>query len=161
MIIRDVAIACKNRAGLFSLTNIVGATGYDRKQVRRALEKLEREGHIKRVSEAEYPLPGFSKGRPNKEPRYTPKISLTRRIARTRDVRQKNTLWDAIWRAVRHMRRFAKRDLAIITGASIENVRYFTKLLRAAGYIKVSEGNIWALTKDPGPKRPHTKIGQA
>jgi uncharacterized protein YjiS (DUF1127 family) len=157
MIIRDVSIACKKRAGLFSLTNIVNATGLDRKQVRRALEKLAREGHIKRVSEAESPLPNFSKGRPNKEPRYTPKASLVRRIARTIDVRQNDTQWDAMWRAIRHLRRFTKRDLAIITGASFENVRFFTKRLRAAGFLKPYEGNVWALIKDPGPKRPCTK----
>ncbi len=157
MIILEVAKACLDRKGIFSLTNIIHTTGLSRKRVRRALEKLEREGHIKRVLETESPLPNFSKGRPNKEPRYTSKISLARRIARTRDVRQNNTQWDAIWRAARHLRRFTRRDLAMVTGASFENVRYFTKRLRAAGYLKPYGGNVWALIKDPGPKRPDTK----
>lgn len=109
MIILEVAKACLDRKGIFSLTNIIHTTGLSRKRVRRALEKLEREGHIKRVSETESPLPNFSKGRPNKEPRYTPKISLAMRIARARDVRQNNQ-WDAIWRAARHLRLFTKRD---------------------------------------------------
>jgi predicted ArsR family transcriptional regulator len=157
MIIRDVAKACLQRRGIFSLTNIVNTTNLSRNQVRRALEKLEREGHITRVSETESPLPGFSKGRPNKEPRYTPRASLAKRVASTDDVRQKNTLWDAMWRAIRHMRRFTKRDIAIISGASLENVRYFTKRLRAAGYIKPYDGSTWALVTDPGPKRPCIK----
>jgi hypothetical protein len=157
MIIRDVTKACLDRNGIFSLSSIVAASGHERVKVRRAMEKLEREGHVVRVAESETPLPGPTRGRPIKESRYAARSSLKARLADMECVVQKETALDRIWRAIRQLRRFTRHGLMVTADASPENVRAYTMKLRRAGYVKLIDRDTWTLIKDPGPKRPNVK----
>lgn len=155
MIFKDVVQACLARRGIFTLTHIVEATGIERRRVRHYLERLKCEGHIARLSETEFTRRLV--GGIRKEIHYTVRASLRDRLHGLENIPVSSEARDRIWRAIRHMRRFTKRELAVVTGVKLNSVNSFTRLLQQAGYIKHSGDSIWVLLKDNGPQRPSIK----
>ena len=155
MIFKDIIQACLSRRGIFTLTHIVEASGHERRVVRHYMERLEREKHIVRLSETAYPR-RFTGGI-RKEIHYTVRASLKDRL-RTLDITLTySESRDMIWRAIRHLKRFTKRELSILTGVNLNSVNSSTKLLQDAGYIKYVGKLIWVLCNDSGPQRPSIK----
>ena len=144
----------------YSLSQIVEATGMERKATRHRLRKLETAGLITRVRTSETPA---QRGRPVMEISYRNTNLLAKRLDGPAG-RPVSTLngWDRMWQAVRVLRRFTRTDLAQICGQSIPNVKVFTTAYRQAGYLRClgrpgTRNVTWMLVKDPGPKRPPYK----
>ena len=138
----------------FSLMQIVRATGIDREAVRDVLGKLYGERFLIRV-------------RKNLEP-YEQKsgparVNITYRIIRPKKLaeriapkyRGENNAMDRIWFIIRKKRHFTRRDLRVLTGVSIETIRWYTKMLSRAGYIGQAAYGEWQLINDAGSRRPY------
>jgi Fic family protein len=151
--------ACVARKGqFFTMKTIMKETGLNRSQVRASLQKLEREDHLVlyRATRARATL---KKGRPIIEDKvFLALPTLRERKAGREDFKQENTAWDGMWRALRVLKRFTKKDLVTTSGAESNNVSYFVKMLCRGGYLaKVgTQGReaVYVLTEDPGPNRP-------
>ncbi len=151
--VKDACLSFKSQ--FYTLTQIVEASGIDRKIMRHKMWKLAKNGYVTVIKS--YDMPPADRGRPYKEYwfRNTKKlIPVLPLIART----DKQNGWDIMWKAVRALRRFTRDDLSRICGQTIENVTFFTKYYRKLGYMRPSKERgraiVWTLTKDPGPARP-------
>lgn len=64
-----------------------------------------------------------------------------------------------MWKVLRYLKIFTRRDLIALAEVSHENAIWFTKMLRQDGIIKSSRnggpGTEWRLIKDLGPRRPY------
>ncbi|MBP7527559.1 MAG: hypothetical protein KA801_06535 [Syntrophorhabdaceae bacterium] len=156
--LRTVMRACLSFGERFySLSQIIEATGMERKPVRARLWKLETAGLITRSRSREIIA---VRGRPTKEVYYRSTSLLAKRFndpARY-SVSSMNG-WDRMWQAIRALRRFTRSDLAQICEQSMANAKVFTTAYRQAGYLrclatKGAHNALWILVKDPGPKRP-------
>lgn len=145
--------------GLFSLDRLVTDSGWARREVQYRINRLEREGLISRVRETAHN--NGEAGAPTLRVLYVATKGLKKRLENMSADQKKDTSWDKMWRTMRVMRRFTRADLVQLTGARDENVKYYTQMLKKAGYVRVSRvGNVatWILIKDPGPQRP--RIGK-
>jgi hypothetical protein len=59
-----------------------------------------------------------------------------------------------MWRAMRQLRTFDNRQIALCTEGSREAVRRFMALLRRAGFITPAADRQYRLVRDTGPKAP-------
>ena len=143
----------KRGRNFFSLEQIVKATGLERAKVRDILLYFWEEKLLVRIHKNVQHT--WKKYHPFENPSYrviTPK-KLVARIAPK--FKGENNSSDRIWFLIRKKRIFTRRDLCVLGGVSKEQVRWFTKMLARAGYIKQTEFGQWTLIKDPGPKRPY------
>jgi hypothetical protein len=66
-----------------------------------------------------------------------------------------------MWRLIRARRRFTRRELGRLSGATLSSCEEFTKMLTRAGYLRIigkdSYQQVYMLVKDPGPVRPSTR----
>lgn len=149
-------------SGFFSLDQIVELTGFDRGETRHVLERLSRDKLIIQIEKQIKAKEEFPRGRPvmaityctgkqgELKTRITPKL-------------KEGTAQDRVWSVIRNKSKmdghFTIHDLIILAEVKRESVRWFTKMLRRAGYIAPSkprgQGVYWTLIKDPGPKRPY------
>jgi len=150
--------AAIKRNGFFSLMQIAGETGIDRIECRRVLERMRREGIIKGIFKIQNSKFKNARGRPEMKIIYrlADRKALAARIA---PKMRENTVLDRMWKVIRYKKIFTRRDLRVLTGASAENVKWFTKALRRQGIIVSSArggpGVEWTLIKGIGAKRPY------
>ena len=93
------------------------------------------------------------------------KIVIQVRAKKPQPLQKENTGADRLWKAVRVLRRFNQTDLVVTTGETPSNVWSFLRRYIVAGYLqKATRPNrraggeaVYALIKDPGPKRPPYK----
>lgn len=141
----------------FGLDYAVSATGLDRRQALRVLNRLERDGFLKLLDERKQPT-GYKEFGPW---RCNPLYEVVRDPS-LHPTRQKKspTLRDALWRHVRRVRRFTLRELADLSGCSMASTQDFVHLLFKGGWIrrdgKKGRCTIFVLANDPGPQRPIT-----
>jgi predicted transcriptional regulator len=152
----DVCIA--KRGQFFTSKQIEEKTGLNRDPVRRALQRLVREGHLVRYQQERGTLT-YKKGRPRiASIVYLALPSLKDRKDSRDNFKFKNTAWDRMWKAIRVMKRFKKRDIVITAGVERENAGYFMKMLRRGRYLSVDKAGgrhaVWSLIDDVGPERP-------
>ena len=143
----------KHGRNFFSLEQIVKATRLERAAVRDILLDFWRGKFLLRIRKDV--LHTWKKYHPFENPRYrviSPK-KLEARI--TPKYRGFNNSSDRIWFVIRKKRIFTRRDLCVLGGVSKEQVRWFTKMLARAGYIKQTTFREWTLIKDTGPRRPY------
>lgn len=143
--------------GLFSAKQISEETGVPFKESEMVLDRLCREGLLEKYR-FESLLAPVGRGRPKARIIYqvANKQQLQSRLA----PRQKeDTAQDRMWMVIRYLRTFSRSDLIRLAEAKFETAKFFTKMLRRAGYIKPSRehgrGIEWSLVKDPGPRRPY------
>jgi hypothetical protein len=138
----------------FSMEQIIKATGFSRNNVRDILLIFWRENYLVRIQKhADH---SRRKGPPLMSVRYRviSPAKLAERIVPK--YRGENNSSDRIWFVIRKKRTFTRRDLCVLAGASKEHVRWYTKMLARAGYIRTSErSGEWVLIKNPGPRRPY------
>ena len=150
-----ISTGLKNQ--FFSLDQAIKRSGVDREGVRRALERLCRDGLVRKI-EFLAKEPTWKKGRPQVRIIYrvTNRKALEERIE---PKLKEDTAQDRMWKVMRYMGVFSRGDLIQIAQVSEEHVRWFTKMLHRAGFIRPSKktgpGVIWRLIKDVGPKRPY------
>jgi len=141
----------------FSLEEIVTLTGIDHVGSRRVMERLNREGIVRKIAHT-LGEPTWKKGRPIYRITYrvANKKALAARIA---PKLKEDTIADRMWKVIRYKRIFSRRDLRIVAGASYEHVKWYTKMLARAGFIKIwgREGKEveWMLCRDCGAQRPY------
>ena len=151
--------ACVARRGqFFTSKQIEEKTGLAIIPVRRALQRLVREGHLVRHQQERGTLT-YKKGRPRiASIVYLALPSLKDRKDSIGNFKFKNTAWDRMWKAVRVMKRFKKRDIIMTARVERENASYFMKMLRRGGYLSVDKPSshyaVWTLIDDVGPERP-------
>lgn len=144
----------------FSLDDLVKASGRERIPVRRALERLCREGIVQKIEKRPPTKPTLEKGRPALRITYqlADKEKLANRLA---PKMKEDTAQDRMWKVIRYKKTFNRRDLVILASVTHENAKWYTKVLRRAGIIQNSRlggpGVEWTLVKDPGPQRPYVK----
>jgi hypothetical protein len=143
----------KHGRNFFSLEQIVKATGIERNLVRDILLDFWRGKFLVRICKDVQHT--WKKYHPFENPRYRiiKPSKLAERIAPK--YRGENNSSDRIWFVIRKKRIFTRRDLCVLGGVSNEQVRWFTKMLARAGYIKQTTLGEWTLIKDTGPKRPY------
>ena len=145
------------RGQFFTNVQIAEATGLDKGEVYRPLQRLVREGHVKRYHATD-DTPTFKKGRPALgDVVYKALPSLKERAANGRDKKLPNAAWDRIWKAIRVLKRFKKKDLVVTSGAKEDNTVFFMKALSRAGIIRATKKGPsaeWRLIDDIGPERP-------
>ncbi len=132
-----------------------------RREVKWRLDRLEREGLIKRIKvNGIKPQGGSNPGRPTINILYTArKNALKKRLAELTARQKPDTAWDKMWRAIRVMRKFTRGDLVQLTGAADQNVKDFIKLLVREKFVKRVSApgkipEVLFLCQDPGPQRP-------
>jgi transcription initiation factor IIE alpha subunit len=151
--------ACISRRGqFFTSKQIEEKNSLNRDSVRRALQRLVREGHLVRYHQERGTLT-YKKGRPSIESIvYLAMPSLKKRKASRTNIKQKNTAWDRMWKAMRVLRKFKKKDIVMTAGVERENAGYFMKMLRRGKYLSVDKAGsrhaTWTLIDDVGPERP-------
>ena len=155
------AVAADKRNEFFSLDRVVELTGFDRTEVRRALEKLGREKLVLKISRIP-DEPTWKKGRPRLTITYhlADREKLTERIAPRL---KEDTAQDRMWSVIRNKQEtdgyFTVRSVILLGKVKREHARWYVKMLRRAGYVQPSKpggpGVEWRLIKDPGPKRPY------
>jgi len=140
----------------FTLDEIVEATGAERIAVRRAMERLNREGLVPKLGKYPPERHTLQKGRPA--------IRITYRLANREKLQvriaprlKEDSAVERMWKIIRYKRIFTRRDLVVLAGASRENAKWYTKRLRDAGIIKPTRaggrGVEWVMVKDVGAKR--------
>lgn len=137
--------------GIFTLERATADSGWPRQEVRARLARLEREGLIRRVRETAHN--NGEPGAPIRRISYVAMKGLKKRLEEM-TFQRPGTKWDAIWRTMRVMRRFTRTDLVQLTGASEANVKYYTTMLKRAGYLGRAGRTTWILLKNTGPQRP-------
>jgi len=139
----------------YSLSQIVKATGLERKYVRQRLWRFEKAEDIDIVGSRE--LAPKDSGRSTLEIFYRNTGLLTKKPAKQQKEATKD-LWDKMWKAVRALRRFTRNDLVQVCEANPGAVKAFAQECHKSGYIRPARGHknniTWMLIKDPGPKRP-------
>jgi hypothetical protein len=144
----------KHKRNYFSLEQIVRATKLERATVRDILLYLWEEKYLVRVRKDVQHT--WKKYHPFENPRYQIISPKKLEIRITPKYRGHNNASDRIWFVIRKKKIFTRRDLCVLAGVSKEHVRWFTKMLARAGYIKASEvSGEWILVKDPGSRRPY------
>jgi len=137
----------------FYLSQLVKASGLDRRKLFRVLEKLRREGYLAITDERTIKPRGKEVGPPRRDPRYRLMKDIKQRRAKRPECAR-----DKIWRTLRHLRRATRSDLIRLSGCSQASVEDYTFILRRSGHIKSigRQGNekVWLLIKDTGPKKP-------
>jgi len=150
----------KMSVSFFSLDRLVEISGRERVPVRRALERLCREGIVRKIEKyqkATFQNGEFLRGRPPLQISYrlADKKKLAARIAPRL---KEGTAADRMWKVIRYKKIFSRRDLIVLGGATFENAKWYTKQLRKIGVIaplgKGGPGVEWELIKDSGAKRP-------
>lgn len=144
----------RNETRFVTLSHLVCALEADRKAIKRAMEHLVRIGAVQ-VTQT-YERPPEARGRTVLEVVYKAKERLEGLMAGRG--RNHDTGWDRMWKVIRGISKtqgtFTRRDLAVLAGVSMENVRQFTKKLRREGIIEQRAKGQWRLVRDPGVKRP-------
>jgi predicted ArsR family transcriptional regulator len=144
----------RNETRFVTLSHLVCALDEDRIAVKRAMEHLTRLGAVQVIQT--YERPPEARGRTVLEVVYKAKERLDGLLAGRG--RNHDTGWDRMWKAIRGLSKtqntFTRRDLAVLAGVSMENVRQFTKKLRREGFIEQRAKGQWKLVRDPGPQRP-------
>ncbi len=144
----------------FSLDQLMEISGHGRIPVRRALERLCREGIIKKIEKFQqgtFRDGEFLRGRPALQITYrlADKKKLAARIA---SKLKEGTAADRMWKVIRYQGRFNRHELVSLAEVTFENAKWYTKQLRKAGIIipskKGGPGVEWVLIKDTGAKRP-------
>jgi DNA-binding MarR family transcriptional regulator len=161
--LRIIAQAILKGQGFLSAKQISGKTMIDPKNVQVVLDRLMREGLIKRFDLV--PNPGERsplRGRPKRRVVYlvVEKKRLEKRIT---PKLTEDAAADRIWSVVRNKTkadgRFTIRDIVALAGVKVDNARWFIKMLHRAGFVtpskKNGQGVHWRLIKDPGPRRPY------
>ena len=143
----------KHGRNFFSLDQIVKATGLDRSAVRDILLEFWRGKYLVRIRKDILQAWGGKHPFENPSYRVIKTSKLVERMAPK--YRGENNSSDRIWFLIRKKRIFTRRDLCVLAEVSKEQVRWFTKMLARAGYIKQTSLGEWTLIKDTGPRRPY------
>lgn len=141
-----------------TLDDLIEGTGRPRKPIIRVMDRLVKGGFVSEVEDTKvkrgYKDYGPAKRNPTWEIITKPMIeSFTPRP-------NKNALRDKMWRLIRARRRFTRRELIRLSGASLGSATDFTQLLVKHKFIRTTgkdgHQNVYMLIKDPGPTRPVT-----
>jgi Fic family protein len=138
--------------GFFSLNQLIEITGLDRIEIRRTLEKLNREKLVVQITKI--PKYKSAKGRPS--------LAITYNIADKKKFKERmapkmkeGTAQDRMWSIIHAREEFKVRDLIVLADVKRENARWYVKKLRRAEIVQNVGYNGWKLIKDIGPKRPY------
>lgn len=141
-----------------TLDQVIGGANRPRKPVLRVMDRLVREGNLEEVADDKIPPAYGEVGRARRNPTWEiiAKPILEEFLPKpTRD-----TVRDKVWRLIRARRRFTRKELVRLSGASLGSCEDFTKLLVRDGYLRITgkdvRQKVYMLVKDPGPKRPAT-----
>jgi DNA-binding IclR family transcriptional regulator len=143
-----------------SLAQVISGADRPRRPVLRVMDRLVREGHLVEVEDTPE-MRVYGEGGPDKrnptwsilaKPLMKDFISRPKRI----------TVRDRMWRLIRARRRFTRRELGRLSGATLGTCERFTQMLTRDGYLRILDGkdghqHVYMLIKDPGPTRPATK----
>lgn len=138
----------------FTLAQVVRSTRLPWEDVRDVLIELRIDGYLKRIRKTIAPrIRGKGPSMMNVTYRLLNPKKLAQKIGFR--PRGKNTIADRMWFIIRKLRIFARRDLQVLAGAGFETSRWYTQMLRRAGYIATSGRGEWTLIRDAGPTRPY------
>lgn len=161
--LKIVVRAILQRQGFLSVKQIATKTMIGACGVQVVLDRLMREGLIKRFDLVPNPGEGSPlRGRPKRRVVYLviEKKRLEERIAPRL---KKDTAADRMWSVVRNKIKadgeFTMRDIEALAVVKLDHARWFIKMLHRAGFVtpskKNGQGVHWRLIKDPGPRRPY------
>jgi DNA-binding IclR family transcriptional regulator len=140
--------------GFFSLDQIVRETKYRRDDARQALAGFVKEGLIREIRRRKK-----SQYRGGAAPLIISYGVINRKKLAEKIIpkyRGQNNASDRVWFVIRKKKIFTRRDICVLAGVSKSQVRWYTKMLARAGYIKSSgRSGEWTLIKNPGPRRPY------
>ena len=138
----------------FTLDQVVRSTRLPRENVRDILIELRLDGYLRRIRKTVAPR---VRGKGPSMMNVTYRLLNPKKLAQKIGFRPrgKNTIADRMWFIIRKLRIFTRRDLRVLAGAGFENSRWYTMMLRRAGYITTSDRGEWRLIKDVGPARPY------
>ena len=140
----------------FCLTDVVEATGLDRRKLLRVLEKLRNEGYLE-ILEEEHIRAGYKEMGPA---RRNPRYKLIKDIS-DRRIKRPDNKRDKIWRTLRHLRKTTCSNLVRITGCNERTVGDYIRKLAGDGYVRsmgrYGKEKVWILVKDTGPQKPRIK----
>lgn len=139
---------------IFSLNDIVAASGIDRRKLLRVLEKSRKEGFLQIIGEEKVRPEMGENGPFRRNPRYKRIGDITSRPKKQRSLCGR----DRIWRTIRFLRKFKRSDLIRLTGDNESTIYGYTRQLVIHGYLKElgrsGKEKVFFLFNDPGPKRP-------
>lgn len=142
-----------------SLAEVISGANRPRKPVLRVMDRLVLEGHLLEVADTPE-MRGYGEGgRALRNPTWQilSKPILENFIARPKKI----TVRDRMWRLIRARKRFTRRELGRLSGATLGSCEDFTQALTKGGYLRVigkdSQQHVYMLVKDPGPTRPVTR----
>lgn len=137
----------------FYLTDVVKATGLDRRKLLRVLEKLRNEGYLEILDEEHIRAAYGERGPARRNPHY----KLIKDISGRRTKRPDNKR-DMIWRTLRYLRKTTCSNLVRITGCNERTVGDYIRKLASDGYIRsmgrYGKEKVWILVKDTGLQKP-------
>jgi DNA-binding IclR family transcriptional regulator len=138
------AVVADKNTEFFSLDQVVELTGFERTEVRRALEKLLREKLVLKITRTPKD-PTWMKGRPRLTITYhvADQEKLVERVAPRL---KEDTAQDRMWTAMRYKSHadgsFTLADVITLAKVGREHARWFVKMLRRAGYVEPSKKTI-------------------
>ena len=142
-----------------TLDQVMEGADRPRKPVLRGMDRLVREGHAEEINDGKTALACGEVGRLRRNPTW--KILTKPLSERPTHPPKKRNIRDRIWKTIRDRRRFTRKEIRRLTGASIGSLEDFTQLLEYHGYIrkigKDGREKVYILTKNPGPTRPILK----
>lgn len=141
-----------------TLDQIIEGAERPRKPVLRVMDRLAKEGYLLETADSTIQR-GYSQfGKDLRNPTW--KILKKPLLVNFAPRPKKNALRDCMWRLIRARRRFTRRELSRLSGASQGSCGDYTKLLEKHGFLRVTGNDghqkVFMLIKDPGPTRPAT-----
>lgn len=126
-----------------------------RKPVLRVMDRLVREGYLEEIEDNKIPLKYGEFGCKRRNPTWR---ILSTPVYQNPKSPKRRTLRDRLWQIMRARRRFTRKELVRLSGASISSVEDYSSVLVNHGIIRVigkdGRANVYLLIKDGGPKRP-------
>lgn len=144
------------RGKVVRLEQVISGADRPRKPVLRVMDRLVREGNLEEIADDKIQPAYGEVGRARRNPTW--KIIEKPILEEFLPKPTRDTVRDKMWRLIRARRRFTRRELMRLSGASLGSCEDFTQLLKRDGYLRVtgkdSRQQVYMLVKDPGPKRP-------
>lgn len=145
--------------GRVALTEMVAASGCERRPVLRVLDRLVRDGFLGLAEDIrERPGPGEC-GPRRRNPIYEVRRDI--RLHRAHQDKSRVTCRDKLWTTLRTLRRTTVGNLMRLTGCGEDVCREYLHILMHNGHVRQSgkdgREKVWVLVKDSGPRRPETQ----
>lgn len=142
-----------------TLDQIIKGAGRPRKPVLRVMDRLVREGYAEEITNGKDALAYGEVGPMRRNPTW--KILKKPLSSRPTHPTKERNIRDRIWKTIRDLRRFTRKQLKRLTGSPVGSIQGYTKLLEHHGYIrqigKDCREKVFLLVKNPGPTRPILK----